>query len=329
MCYFNFFVTTSSARRTRLAAAGAAALVLAAAGEAIIRSGRNYWLGLALYAAAAAVLAPGALPALAGGEGRPVDASRGKLWLLVLGLGISLLAGGMGLRALWFGKDRPATIGWIASVALALAAAILAGRRLDVPARWGAAPLPATRAGKILAAAAVAVILAVSAATRLAGLGKVPFGINPDEGDRAAPAMRILLGTDRALGLRLRLVPHQHGVLQSPRGGHVGDRHERRRREGLRRDLRHPVGRGRDRARRPALRMARGPALGTAPRRHGCRDPVLAHYDGSDAYGITVGRQRRCFSRGRAPRPRVDLGARRPRGRASPSTSTRRAGCGA
>ena len=196
MCYFNFFVTTSSARRLRLAAAGAVALVLAASGEAIIRSGRSFWLGLALYAAAAAVLAPGAFPALAPGEGRPLESPRLRLWLFLGCLLVSLLAGAAGLRSLWLGNDRPATAGWIASLALGLAAAILAGRRLDVPARWGAAPLPATRAGRLWAGAGVAIILAVSAATRFFGLSRIPFGINPDEGDRAAPAMRILLGTD-------------------------------------------------------------------------------------------------------------------------------------
>ncbi|HKF43653.1 MAG TPA: PA14 domain-containing protein [Thermoanaerobaculia bacterium] len=189
-------MTSSSARRSRQAAAGALALVLAASGEAIIRSGRSFWLGLALYAAAALVFAPGAFPPLPTKDEPSAGSPRLRPWLFAACLALSLAVAGASLRSLWLDNERRVAAGWIASAALGLVAAILAGRSFDVPARWGAAPLPSTRAGRAWAAAGLAVILVAAAATRLFGLAKVPFGINPDEGDRAAPAIRILLGTD-------------------------------------------------------------------------------------------------------------------------------------
>src|SRR5204863_3623990 len=64
-------------------------------------------------------------------------------------------------------------------------------------ARWGRARFPATRAGRIAAIAALAAILAIALVTRLPGLGHLPFGINPDEGDRAAPAIQIVRGSNQ------------------------------------------------------------------------------------------------------------------------------------
>ena len=169
------------------------ALLLAGAAEAVIRSGGSFWLSLALLVAAAAVFAPGAFPPPAG-AGEPVASGSRRPWAFALCLAASLVACGLSLRAMRGDNQALAGRWWIASGVLVLLAAVLAGRRFDIPARWGRARFPATRAGRFAAIAAIVLILGVAAATRLVDLAHVPYGINPDEGDRAAPAMAIVRG---------------------------------------------------------------------------------------------------------------------------------------
>jgi hypothetical protein len=196
-------VTSSpAARRFRPLAACLLALLLAGAAEAVIRFGGSFWLSLALYLAAAAVFVPGAFPPLPS-AGEPEARGRGRLSPFALCLLASLLACGLGLRALWGvhgqGQGNYEEIAgkwWIASGILVLLAGFLAGRRFDIPERWGRARFPSTRAGRIAVIAALAVILGVAVVTRLVGLAHVPYGINPDEGDQAAVAIQIVRGVN-------------------------------------------------------------------------------------------------------------------------------------
>lgn len=167
---------------------------MAGAAEAVIRTGGSFWLSLALYVAAAAMFAPGAFP-LAAPSGEPGARGGGRLERAYGPcLAASLIASGVGLRALWSNRQAAAEGWWIASGALVLLAALLAGYRFDVPPRWDRARFPRTWAGRFAVIGALTVILAVAAVTRLWGLGRVPYGINPDEGDRAAPAIQIVRG---------------------------------------------------------------------------------------------------------------------------------------
>src|SRR5437762_2800462 len=95
------------------------ALLLAGAAEAVIRSGHSFWLSLALYLAAAAVFVPGAFPPPAP-TGELEARGRGRLWAFALCLAGSLVACGLGLRALRDEREATAAIFWITSAVLTL-----------------------------------------------------------------------------------------------------------------------------------------------------------------------------------------------------------------
>ncbi len=185
--------SSTAARRFRPLAACIFALLLAGAAEAVIRTGHSFWTSLALYIAAAVVFAPEAFP-LPGFAGESAARGSWRLVALAGGLVASLIACVVGLRALWSDRQGAAGGWWIVSLVLVLLGGLFAGGRLDIPARWGRARFPTTRAGRTALIAAIAVIIGVAAVTRLVGLARVPYGINPDEGDRAAPAMQIVRG---------------------------------------------------------------------------------------------------------------------------------------
>ena len=176
--------------RPRLACA--AALGLAAAGEAVVRTGHAWYAGAFLTLAAALVLAPGSWPAEAPRASAPA-ASRGGV-RLAAGAALAALAAALSARALFHEAEGPAFTFWLVSLAALVAAALAAGRGLDVPERWGTARLPSGRARRLALAATLAALFALGAAARLWRLARVPFGINPDEGDQAALAMQIAGG---------------------------------------------------------------------------------------------------------------------------------------
>ncbi|MEO8053629.1 MAG: glycosyltransferase family 39 protein [Acidobacteriota bacterium] len=176
--------------RPRLACA--AALGLAAAGEAVVRTGHAWYAGAALTLLGALLLAPGAWPA-PGPAGAAVAASRGGRLLA----GFAALAAASGAASalfLWREAEGPAFTFWRLSLAALLAAAVSAGRGLDVPERWGAARLPAGRAPRLALFGFAVALFAGAAWVRFWNLSRVPFGVNPDEGDQAALAMQIAGG---------------------------------------------------------------------------------------------------------------------------------------
>lgn len=177
--------------RPRLACAGA--LLLAAAGEAVVRTGHAWYAGAGLTLVGALVLAPGAWPAPVPPDTPSVLARRAVL----------ALAGGSAITAclavlsgflLWREVEGPAFWTWLASLGTLGAAAVAASRSLDVPARWDTARIPGGRRSRIALAVFALALLAGAAFVRLWNLGRVPFGVNPDEGDQAALAMQIAGG---------------------------------------------------------------------------------------------------------------------------------------
>jgi hypothetical protein len=145
--------SSTAARRFRPLAACVLALLLAGAAEAVIRTGHSFWLSLALSIAAAAVFVPGAFP-LPASTGEPDSRGRRHPWAFDLCLAASLIACGVGLRALSGEREATAGIWWIASSLLVLLAALFAGKRFDIPARWSRTRFPATRAGRLAVIAA-------------------------------------------------------------------------------------------------------------------------------------------------------------------------------
>lgn len=187
-----FVIRPAAVLRSRPRLACAAALGLAAAGEAAVRMGHAWYAGAALTLLGALVLAPGAWPAPEPAGASVIPARRG----LALAGGAAMtaaLAAGSALL-LWREAERPAFTLWIASLAALLLTAASAGRGLDVPERWGVARLPTARAPRVALAAFALTLFAGAAFVRLWNLTRVPFGINPDEGDRAALAMQIVNG---------------------------------------------------------------------------------------------------------------------------------------
>ena len=185
-------IRPAAALQSRPRLACAAALGLAAAGEAVVRTGHAWYAGAALTLLGALVLAPGAWPAAAPAGAAPAPSRGGRA--LATGAAAAAALAAASALALVREAEGPAFTLWLLSLGALLAAALAAGRRLDVPERWGAARLPAGRARRLALAGFGVALLAGAAWVRLWNLARVPFGANPDEGDQAALAMQIVGG---------------------------------------------------------------------------------------------------------------------------------------
>jgi len=83
---------------------------------------------------------------------------------------------------------------WLLSPALLLLGGILAGKSTVRAPRWSATSWPRTRAGRGSVVLILLLLATVAALSRFPGLDKVPYGINADEGDRAAVSIQIVRG---------------------------------------------------------------------------------------------------------------------------------------
>ncbi|HTS02477.1 MAG TPA: glycosyltransferase family 39 protein [Thermoanaerobaculia bacterium] len=173
-----------------------AALGLAAGGEALVRTGHAWYAGAGLTFLGALVLAPGGWPAPAP-EGAPAALVR-RAAALAWGAAATAALAAASAVLLWRHEGQASFALWLASLAGLLVSAAAAGRGLDVSERWAAARLPASRSARLALVAFGVVLLAGAAAARLWNLGRVPLGVNPDEGDRAALAIQIAKGFDTA-----------------------------------------------------------------------------------------------------------------------------------
>lgn len=171
----------------------AAALGFAAAGEAVVRTGHAWYAGAALTLLGALLLAPAAWPVTEPADLPSVPARR-RGWAVAGGV-VATAAFAAGPAVLvWRKAPGPAFALWIASLAGLVLTAAAVGRGLDVPGRWGVARLPAARARRVALLVFAFALLAGAAFVRLWNLARVPFGVNPDEGDQAALAMQIARG---------------------------------------------------------------------------------------------------------------------------------------
>ncbi len=83
---------------------------------------------------------------------------------------------------------------WFASLLIMGATGFALRNMQGWAARWGVGVWPDDPLGRILLIVGIAALLIVAAAARLIILDKVPFGVNADEGDRAALAIQIARG---------------------------------------------------------------------------------------------------------------------------------------
>src|SRR6266508_113859 len=194
---------------------GLLAVGLAGWGEAVIRaknfSGRGgalYFLGIALFAMGAWPL-PAAdssgvpstgssAPVPSQGERRRNSRWRGMV-LLIVAMVLAIVMNVVMLSRLRRGNESATTVTlWLVSVALLLLAGILGGESIAWTPRWSTPSWPRTRRSRTSLLLILILILAVTALSRFLELDRVPYGINADEGDRAAVAIQIVHGQNAA-----------------------------------------------------------------------------------------------------------------------------------
>lgn len=189
-----------TARRGLVLSLGWLAIGVAACGEFLIRSGNSSGLGGVLYLLAIALFAVGAWPLspAAGDSQLPVVRPR-SLWVLGAAVILAVAIDVVMLRRLMQANESPLTVLlWLLGPGILLLAGILASDATVHAPVWDATRWPAARrAGWILVLVLLA-LLVVTTLCRLLGLSKVPYGINADEGDRAAVAIQIVRGQNPA-----------------------------------------------------------------------------------------------------------------------------------
>lgn len=192
---------------------GVLAVVVAGVGEAFIRSTAYSGWGRVLYLLGIVLFVRGAWPiprkgresvsfaAVPGGSpaAETLRGDRDKRWhgrvLLIAGSAVAVGVNLAMLSRLSRGTtSAPTVLLWVLSAAILLAAGAIAGRSTSWTPRWNALSWPAKRNVRIALLLLLGVLLCVAAASRFLRLDEVPFGINADEGDRAAVAIQIARG---------------------------------------------------------------------------------------------------------------------------------------
>ena len=204
----------TQARRIFPLLGGVVSLALAVWAEIIVESKDSTPLSLVLYLVAILLFAISAwfmppagvdLPA-ASSEVQATDNSSAKrpgsrraastMWV---GIGLAVV---LNLISLFVLRQEITSLGgallWVASLALLLGTGIALHRSQGWPARWGVGVWPQTRRGRWLTAIAFLLLFAAALAARFLLLDQVPFGVNADEGDRAALSIRIVRGDTSA-----------------------------------------------------------------------------------------------------------------------------------
>jgi hypothetical protein len=187
------------------------ALLLAGAGELLVESGNTSILSLVLYALAiglftwtAWMLPPASADLPSEEAAAPRAAALERRGVIVLGAGVVLAILLNGITYLQLRDDIKASAApwlWASSLGILLVASIVAARVGQIPwmgwaPRWRGGSWPAAPINRLLLAGAVAAILGVAVVARFWALDSIPFGINADEGDRAAIAIQVIHGTN-------------------------------------------------------------------------------------------------------------------------------------
>lgn len=196
-------------------AGAVAALALGWGAESLVRTQNTTSLSLLLYLAAIflfALTAPGkpvqwgkdlaaepqqvraAIPG-ATQEERALPAVRHPLLAMLLTVAGSIALGVTSIILLLGDLSSvPAVWLWLLSMVVLLTGSIIVGRWQNRQAFWGRNVWPKNRKLALAAIGTIVLIMVVASAARLIGLDRVPFGINADEGDRAATAIQIIRG---------------------------------------------------------------------------------------------------------------------------------------
>lgn len=184
------------------------ALALAGAGELLIESGDRTPLSLVLYLLGIGTFAISAwkLPTSAndtpiedGSQELPKADGRRRVWAIMgAGVGIAILLNVQAMRIIQVQFDSPlGAYFWLSSLVVILATGVVLARFQGWSPRWGINVWPKTARDRLFVLAAVLTILLIAVIARFVALDSVPFGINADEGDRAATSIQIVRGYNK------------------------------------------------------------------------------------------------------------------------------------
>ena len=179
---------------------GALGLALACLGEAAAARQQGSRGSLILYLSGILIFAVSAWRSPSPAEDLLVDEASPphNRWLRWAALGFgAAVASWLGVAAgrLIYKEDLHSSAGlrlWLASLAILAATGLVAARGSGWPARWSSRP--ASSQGRWLPGSAVLLLLVVAVAARLVALKTIPYGVNPDEGDRAVFSIEIARG---------------------------------------------------------------------------------------------------------------------------------------
>ena len=184
---------------------GLGALGLAGAGEALVESHNTTIVSLLLYLAGIALFAwsalliprdPADLPTPGPAPNQPKQHNT-RSWTTLAGGVLAAIVLNL-LSYLSLRDDLKSGAGallWLASLVVLAATGIALSRGYGWPARWGTTA-PMSPRSRLFVIAVIVLVLVVAALARLLALDVIPFGINADEGDRAASAMQIIRDTN-------------------------------------------------------------------------------------------------------------------------------------
>jgi hypothetical protein len=188
---------------------GFGGIALAVAGELLVESGDKTPVSLLLYLAGIAAFAISAWYMPPAAEDLPQDsvqgatssaAARRRAWVILGGGTVAAVLVNL-VAVLMIREQLDSVTGlylWLLSLLIIGAVGFAARNTLNWPPQWGTGVWPTSRNGRLLLLVAVLIILIVASASRLIALDKVPFGINADEGDRAATSIQIVRGYNTA-----------------------------------------------------------------------------------------------------------------------------------
>jgi len=172
------------------------ALTLAVWGEYAIRASQTPVAGIVLYLAAILLIAATAPRFVLAPHAEGAHTLPRRGWVALAAGALGTLA--LGIRTFLLLRRDTADDGafgwWVVSLLPLLLAALWVWR-MERPAPLWRSELPVSRAGKMWLYLALLATLLVAVLLRFLWLDAIPFGVNPDEGDRAAVAIQIVRET--------------------------------------------------------------------------------------------------------------------------------------
>lgn len=184
---------------------GLAGIGLAGSGELLVQLNNSshlslilYLLGIVIFAISARSLPPASsdMPANEVATDLPEPTQRRRVWAIMVGgtvLAVMITLSALSLLRAELGSIPGAYL-WLTGLLILVATGIVLRHKQGWSARWRGGVWPQDRRARWILILTIVVTLTVASAARLLLLDKVPWGINADEGDRAALSIQIVRG---------------------------------------------------------------------------------------------------------------------------------------